>query len=296
MSKLIYSMLASLDGFVEDAEGGFGWAAPSEEVHAYANAIGASVGTYLYGQRMYETMLFWETAHELPELGDVEREWARLWRGTEKIVYSTTLDAPHSERTRIEPAFDPRAVRALVAGSERDVAIAGPGLAAGAIAAGFVDEVHVILAPVVVGDGKRLFRVGSRLDLRLVDQRAVSDGFVALRRAPMSQPDVAVRIAVAADADALERAGTDVFDNDVERTWLTAFFDNPANLLAIALAAGEVVGMASGVAYVHPDKPLQLFVNEVGVAERFQRRRPQAPRVSDSHGAREVMECVHDEP
>jgi ribosomal protein S18 acetylase RimI-like enzyme len=88
----------------------------------------------------------------------------------------------------------------------------------------------------------------------------------------MSQPDVAVRIAVAADADALERAGTDVFDNDVERTWLTDFFANPSNLLAIALAAGEVVGMASGVAYVHPDKPLQLFVNEVGVAARFQRR------------------------
>jgi dihydrofolate reductase len=183
MARLIYSMLASLDGFVEDADGGFGWAAPSEEVHAYANAIGASVGTYLYGRRMYETMLFWETAYEMPGVGDVEREWARLWRDTEKVVYSTTLDAPRSERTRIERSFDPEAIRSLVAGSERDVAVAGPELAARTIAAGLVEEVHVIVAPIVVGGGKRLFPAGSRLDLRLVDQRAFSDGFVALRYA-----------------------------------------------------------------------------------------------------------------
>ena len=183
MAKLIYSMFASLDGFVEDPDGRFGWAAPSEEVHAFANEIGASVGTYLYGRRMYETMLFWETAHEIPGLGDVERDWARLWRDTEKVVYSTSLDAPRSERTRIERSFDPNAVRALAAAAERDVAVAGPELAASAIEAGLVDEVHVIVAPVVVGGGKRLFPMGSRLDLRLVEHRAFENGFVALRYA-----------------------------------------------------------------------------------------------------------------
>lgn len=94
MAKLIYSMLASLDGFVEDADGGFGWAAPSDEVHGFANEIGATVGTYLYGRKMYETMVFWETAHEMPGVGAVELDWARPWRATEKIVYSTTFAAP----------------------------------------------------------------------------------------------------------------------------------------------------------------------------------------------------------
>lgn len=183
MGKLIYSMLASLDGYVEDADGGFGWAAPSEEVHAYANDIGASVGTYLYGRRMYETMLFWETAHEVPGLGEVERAWARSWLDTDKLVYSTTLGEPRSARTRIERRFDPAAVRALVLTSDRDVAVAGPDLAAHAIAAALIDEVHVIVAPVVVGGGKPLFAAGSRLDLRLLDERAFADGFVALRYA-----------------------------------------------------------------------------------------------------------------
>lgn len=185
MARLIYSMLASLDGYVEDADGGFAWATPSEEVHAFANEIGASVGTYLYGRRMYETMLFWETAHEVPGIGAVELAWARSWRAAEKVVVSTTLAAPRSERTRVERSFDPDAVRAWVAAADRDVAIAGPALAARAIAAGLVDEVHVIVAPLVVGGGKRLFPAGSRLDLRLVEQRVFADGFVALRYAAL---------------------------------------------------------------------------------------------------------------
>ena len=185
MAKLIYSMLASLDGYVEDADGRFGWAAPrSEALRAFVNEIGASVGTYLYGRRMYETMVFWENANEMPlGMGDLELEWARAWRDTDKVVYSATLDAPRSERTRIERSFDPEAVRSLVAASKRDVAIAGPTLAAPAIEAGLVDEVHAILAPVVVGGGKPLFPHGSRLELRLVDTRAFADGFVALRYA-----------------------------------------------------------------------------------------------------------------
>ena len=153
-------------------------------LHAFVNEIGASVGTYLYGRRMYETMVFWENANEMPlGMGDVELEWARAWRDAEKVVYSTTLDAPRSKRTRIERSFDPEAVRSHVAASERDVAIAGPTLAALELSAGLVDEIHAILAPVVVGGGKPLFPYGSRLDLSLVDARAFADGFVALRYA-----------------------------------------------------------------------------------------------------------------
>lgn len=185
MARLIYSMLTSLDGYVEDVDGGHRWAAPrSEALHAFVNEIGASVGTYLYGRRMYETMVFWETAVEMPlGMGAVERDWARAWRDAQKVVYSTTLDAPRSERTRIERTFDPDVIRALVAASDRDVAVAGPGLAAQAIAADLVDEIHAIVAPVVVGGGKRWLPQGARFDLRLVASRAFDDGFVALRYA-----------------------------------------------------------------------------------------------------------------
>jgi len=181
MAKLIYSMFTSLDGFVEDAGGGFGWAAPSEEVHAYANDLASPVGTYLFGRKMYETMVFWETAHELPGLGDIELAFARGWRAAQKVVYSRSRAAPRSERTRIEAVFDPDAVRRLVAEAEHDVAIAGPELAAQAVTAGLIDEYHVILAPVLVGGGKRFFPPGVRAELRLVAERSFDDGFVALR-------------------------------------------------------------------------------------------------------------------
>jgi dihydrofolate reductase len=183
MAKLIYSMLTSLDGFIEDADGRFGWAAPSDEVHAFVNDLASSVGTYLYGRKMYDVMAFWETASEAQGLGAVELDWARQWRAAQKVVYSRTLAAPRSERTRIERAFDADAVRRLVAASELDVAVAGPELAAHAIAAGLVDEFHLIASPVVVGGGKRFFPPGVRIDLRLVDERAFDDGFVALRYA-----------------------------------------------------------------------------------------------------------------
>lgn len=182
MGKLIYSMIMSLDGYVEDAQGDFSWGAPEdEELHAYINALAAPVGTYLYGRRMYEVMVYWETAHTLPDQPQVVLDWARQWQAAEKVVFSTTLAAPRSARTRIERRFDPDAIRRLKAEAEHDITVDGPELAAQAIRAGLVDEFHLIVCPVIVGGGKRFFPEGARLDLRLVSKRPFRNGVVALQ-------------------------------------------------------------------------------------------------------------------
>ena len=159
MARLIYSMFTSLDGFVADERGAFGWGAPADEaVHACVNELASSVGTYLYGRRMYETMVYWEGAHTPPDGVPVILEFARVWQRAEKVVYSKTLAEPRSARTRIERAFDPEAVRRLKADAVQDLTVDGPGLAAQALRAGLVDELQVIVCPVVVGGGKRFFR------------------------------------------------------------------------------------------------------------------------------------------
>lgn len=181
MAKLIYSMITSLDGHIEDEHGGFDWAAPDEEVHSYVNELGSSVGTYLFGRRMYETMVYWETAHMIPDQPQVVLDWARQWQAAEKIVYSRTLAEPRSERTRIEREFDADAVRRLKADAERDIAVAGPELAAHAVRAGLVDEFQMIVCPVIVGGGKRFLPNSVRLDLELVEDRQFGNGVVVLR-------------------------------------------------------------------------------------------------------------------
>jgi dihydrofolate reductase len=184
MAKLVYSMLMSLDGYVEDEKGAFGWSAPDDEgVHAFINELSASVGTFLYGRRMYETMVFWETAHTLPDQPPVVLDWARQWQATDKVVYSRTLAEPSSARTRIEREFDPDVVRRLKTESDRDISVNGPELATQAIKAGLVDEYHLIISPVVVGGGKRFFPAGVRLHLELLDERRFANGVVALRYA-----------------------------------------------------------------------------------------------------------------
>src|SRR3712207_3917221 len=140
MAKLIYSMITSLDGYAEAAEGDLGTGAEDQEVHTFIGDVFRSMGTYLYGRRMYETMVYWETAHTIPDLPKVELEWARQWQAAEKIVYSTTLAAPQSERTRIEREFNPEAIRRLKAELTHDLSVDGPGLAGQAISAGLVDE------------------------------------------------------------------------------------------------------------------------------------------------------------
>ena len=181
MAKLIYSMIQSLDGYTEDAQGDFGWGAPEEAVHTFVNELASSVGTYLYGRRMYETMVYWETAHTLPNQPQHELNWARQWQAAEKVVYSRTLAEPRSARTRIERKFDPEAVRRLKAGAAHDLTVDGPELAAQALRAGLVDEIQPIVCPVVVGGGKRFFPEGVRLDLELLEERRFSNGVVVLR-------------------------------------------------------------------------------------------------------------------
>jgi dihydrofolate reductase len=183
MARLIYSMLTSLDGYTADEQGGFGWAAPDEEVHAYVNQLAGPVGVYLYGRRMYETMVYWETAPTSAGEPQVVLDWARHWQAAEKVVYSRTLAGPRSARTRIERAFDPNAVRRLKTSAGRDLAVAGPALAGLALRAGLVDELHLLVCPVVVGGGTRFFPDGVRLDLDLLEARRFGSGVAALRYA-----------------------------------------------------------------------------------------------------------------
>jgi dihydrofolate reductase len=180
MAHLIYAAIASLDGFTADTNGDFDWAAPDEEVHAFVNDMERPVGTYLYGRRMYETMRFWETASTDDEPA-VMGDYARIWRAADKIVYSSTLDAVSTARTRLERTFDPEAVRLLKQSAERDLGIGGPGLAAHALRAGLVDECHLYLTPVVVGGGTRALPAGLRLGLELLDERRFGNGVVYLR-------------------------------------------------------------------------------------------------------------------
>jgi dihydrofolate reductase len=167
VAQLIYVAITSLDGFVEDEHGEFGWARPDDEVHAFVNELERPIGTYLYGRRMYETMVSWETIETGPALDAVIRDFAGLWRAADKIVYSRTLDAVSSARTRIEREFDSDAIRALKRRAPADITVGGAELAAHALAAGLVDELHLLLNPVIVGRGKRALpdRVWAQLEL-----------------------------------------------------------------------------------------------------------------------------------
>jgi dihydrofolate reductase len=178
MAKLIYAAITSLDGYVADADGNFDWAAPDEEVHRFVNELERPVGTYLYGRRMYEVMAYWERppADQRP----VSEDFARIWQAADKIVYSRTLRAATTAKTRIEPDFDPDAVRQLKAAAERDLSVGGAGLAAEALAAGLVDEVHLFLTPILVGGGTRALPENVRVELELLDERRFAGGVVHL--------------------------------------------------------------------------------------------------------------------
>jgi dihydrofolate reductase len=178
MGKLIYSALASLDGYVADEGGRFDWAEPDEEVHAFVNDLARPVGTHLYGRRMYEVLVAWETVtDQTPYI----RDFAEIWRAADKVVYSRTLAAPSSARTRIERDFDPEAVRRMKAAAGRDLTVGGPELAAHAFKAGLVDECHLFLAPIVVGGGNQALPDKVRVKLELLDERRFGNGVVYLR-------------------------------------------------------------------------------------------------------------------
>ena len=180
MAKLIYSAIASLDGYVADEDGNFDWAEPDEEVHRFVNDLERRVGTYLYGRRMYQTMVYWETASTQADQRPVSRDYAEVWQSADKVVYSRTLEGVSSARTRIERDFDPEAVRQLKAAAGADLSVGGPGLAAEALKAGLVDELHLFLSPVVVGGGNRALPDDVRLRLELLDERRFGNGVVHL--------------------------------------------------------------------------------------------------------------------
>jgi len=179
VAKLIYSSIASLDGYVADEEGNFDWAAPDEQVHSFVNDLERRIGTYLLGRRMYEVLVVWETMDTVGEpvvIGD----YKQIWQGADKIVYSTTLAEVSSAKTRIERSFDPEAVRRMKAQAARDIGVGGPDLAGQAIEAGLVDEYHLLLVPTVVGSGTQSLPRNVRLELELLDERRFDSGVVHL--------------------------------------------------------------------------------------------------------------------
>jgi dihydrofolate reductase len=180
VARLIYSAITSLDGYVADEDGNFDWAAPDEEVHGFVNELERPVGTYLLGRRMYEVLVAWETM-DTDDEPPVMRDYAEIWRAADKVVFSRSLERASSARTRIEPAFDPEAIRRMKASADRDISVGGPGLAAEAIRAGLVDEYHLFLSPIVVGGGRRVLPGDVRVELELVDERRFSNGVVYLR-------------------------------------------------------------------------------------------------------------------
>jgi dihydrofolate reductase len=179
MAELIYAAITSLDLYVNDARGEFGWAEPDAEVHAFVNELEGPIGTSLYGRRMYEIMQVWETLDTSSEPREMQ-DYAEQWRATDKVVYSSTLDGVSTSRTRLERTFDADAVRALVQAANRDVAIGGPTLAAHAFAAGLVDDVHLFLNPVIVGGGTSALPDGVFAELELVDERRFASGVAYL--------------------------------------------------------------------------------------------------------------------
>jgi dihydrofolate reductase len=180
MAKLIYSAITSLDGYVADVDGNFDWAVPDEEVHTFINDLERPVGTYLYGRRLYEVMVGWESAHALADQPPYMQDFAQIWRAADKIVYSKTLGTVSSARTRIERDFDPEAIRQMKARAGHDIIVGGPDLAAQAIEARLVDEWHLFAAPILVGGGKQALPNNVRLKLELQDERRFGNDMVFL--------------------------------------------------------------------------------------------------------------------
>ena len=181
MAKLIYFMPTSLDGYIADETGDLDWSVPDEEVFAFINDVLRPIGVYLYGRKMYETMAVWEMPDAIPGLTPVMLDFARIWQAADKIVYSKSLDAVTTPKTRLEREFDPQAVRDLKAQLPHDVSVGGPTLAAHAIRTGLVDEYHLLVVPTLLGGGIRVLPSNVHVKLDLLDERRFANGMVYLR-------------------------------------------------------------------------------------------------------------------
>jgi dihydrofolate reductase len=180
MAKLLYSTQTSLDGYINDEDGNFDWARPTEEIHTFFNDLERPIGTNLYGRRMYETMRYWQDPPDLDSQADYIRDYAEIWQGADKVVYSSSLDSASTPRTRIERDFDPEAVREMKSGADTNLSLGGSTLAAEALRAGLVDELHQVLYPVVVGGGTPWLPDGIHLELELLDEGRFANGAVHL--------------------------------------------------------------------------------------------------------------------
>jgi dihydrofolate reductase len=181
MAKLIYVANVSLDGYVEDEHGSFDWTAPDDDLFVFITDLVRPVGTYLYGRRMYDTMAVWETDPALAAQSELMADFANVWQAASKVVYSTTLDAVPTAKTRLERSFDPASVRDMKASATSDLTVGGAHLAAHALEAGLVDECHLFIRPVLVGGGKPALPSDTRVDLELLDDRRLGNGVVYLR-------------------------------------------------------------------------------------------------------------------
>ena len=181
MAKLIYLSNVSLDGYIEDEQGGFDWTEPDDELFVFITDLVRPVGTYLYGRRLYETMAVWETDPALAASSAPAADFATIWKAADKVVYSTTMDGASTANTRVERTFDPAAVRAIKASATSDLTVGGAHLAAAAFRAGLVDECHLLIRPVLVGGGKPVLPSGTHTHLELLDDRRVGQGVVYLR-------------------------------------------------------------------------------------------------------------------
>jgi dihydrofolate reductase len=181
MAKLIYVSNVSLDGYIEDEHGSFDWTAPDDEFFAFITDLVRPVGTFLYGRRLYDTMSPWESDPALAAQSELMADFADVWQAADKVVYSTTLDAVSTAKTRLERNFDPASVLEMKASATSDLTVGGAHLAAHALKAGLVDECHLFIHPVLVGGGKPALPSDTRAQLELLDDRRLSNGVVYLR-------------------------------------------------------------------------------------------------------------------
>lgn len=181
MAKLIYVANVSLDGYIEDEHGSFDWTAPDDELFAFVTDLVRPVGTYLYGRRLYDTMAVWETDRALAAQSELMADFANVWQAADKVVYSTSLDAVSTAKTRLERHFDPASVREMKASATSDLSVGGAELAGQALEAELADECHLLVRPILIGGGKPALPSGTRSELELLDVNRFSNGAVYVR-------------------------------------------------------------------------------------------------------------------